>query len=289
MSTTSHSQALDDGADGASVAPANTLARSAPLGTQLAQTVLPAAFIATVFIAWELWVRLASLPDYLLPSPSEIVGVLASNWTSTLARDTWVTLSEALIGFTGGCLFGFTLAIAITYSKILERTIYPLIVASQATPKIALAPLFVVWLGFGIAPKIMVTILLVFFPIVVTTAQGLKSVDPSLLELLRSVSATKWQIFRKVRLPHALPYIASGMKIAITLALIGAVVGEWVGANEGLGYRIIYAKSQLQTPLTFAAIAILVVVGVILFTLVSLLGRAMTPWKEEDQPMVGGM
>lgn len=251
---------------------------------------LPAAFIVSLIFAWEMWVRIAELPDFLLPAPTEIVRQLIQSWSAGLRTDAWVTLSEALIGYSGGVLLGFVLAVAITYSKILERIIWPIIVASQATPKIALAPLFVVWLGFGMAPKVMVTILLVFFPIVVTTAQGLKSVDPSLLQLLRSVSASQWQIFRKVRLPNALPYIVSGMKISITLAVIGAVVGEWVGANEGLGYRILYAKSQLQTTLTFAAIAILIVMGVLLFLAVTLLGKLLTPWMQEDeQQVVGGL
>lgn len=260
------------------------------LRAKLTRTALPAAFIASLFVAWEMWVRIADLPDYLLPAPSEIVRQLVTSWSAGLDTDTLVTATEAIIGFTGGCLLGFVLAIAITYSKVLERMIYPIIVSSQATPKIALAPLFVVWLGFGMTPKVMITILLVFFPIVITTAQGLKSVDPSLLELLRSVSASKWQIFKKVRLPHALPYIVSGMKIAITLAVIGAVVGEWVGANEGLGYRILYAKSQLQTTLTFAAIAILVLMGIALFLTVSIVGKLITPWtRADDQQVIGGL
>lgn len=287
MSTTLESTDQEPDSD---LHPEGPAGRLVSLRQKAAQTALPAAFIVSVIVTWEVWVRTAEVPQFLLPAPTDIFDTLVASWGTGLATDARITLLEALIGFTGGCLLGFVLAIAITYSKILERMIYPIIVSAQATPKIALAPLFVVWLGFGMAPKVMVTILLVFFPIVITTAHGLKSVDPSLLELLRSVSANRWQIFRKVRLPNALPHVFSGMKIAITLAVIGAVVGEWVGANAGLGYRIIYAKSQLQTTLTFAAIAVLIAMGIVLFIAVSVLGNVLTPWTSEDeQQMFGGL
>jgi NitT/TauT family transport system permease protein len=178
-----------------------------------------------------------------------------------------------------GAVVGFLLALLIAYSPLLERMLYPLIVASQAVPKIAIAPLFILWFGFGIWPKVVVTVLLVFFPVVVTSAEGLMSVDRNLIDLLRSVNATPLQIFTKVRLPHALPQVLAGLKIAIALAVVGAVVGEWVGADKGLGYMILFANSQLDTTLSFAAITLLVVMGVVLFIAVDLLGRLITPWQ----------
>lgn len=252
---------------------------------RIGHVLLPVLALVVLVAAWQLWVQLGNIKEFLLPSPADIAHELYASWSSILAPNAWVTLQETLIGFALGCLLGFILAVGITYSRFLERVLYPPIVASQAVPKLAIAPLFVVWLGFGMLPKIVVTILLVFFPIVVTAAQGLRSVDASLLELLRSVSANGWQVFWKVRLPHALPAIMSGMKIGMTLAVIGAVVGEWVGANAGLGYLVLYSQSQLNTRLTFAAIIILVVMGLVLFALVDLLGRVLTPWSNEAQQL----
>lgn len=252
---------------------------------RIGHVLLPIGVLVLLVVLWQVWVTTAGIKQFLLPAPTQIARELYGSWSSTLAPDTWITLQETLAGFALGCVLGFLLAVAITYSRFLERILYPPIVASQAVPKLAIAPLFVVWLGFGILPKIVVTITLVFFPIVVTAAQGLMSVDRNLLELLRSVNASPWQAFRKVRLPHALPAIMSGMKIGMTLAVIGAVVGEWVGANAGLGYRVLYAQSQLQTPLTFAAIVILVAMGIVLFMLVDLLGRLLTPWSNEARQL----
>ncbi|MCC6608389.1 MAG: ABC transporter permease [Burkholderiales bacterium] len=241
---------------------------------------LPILAFAVLIALWQLWVVWAGVPAFLLPAPTVIVRALIDGWPDPLAYDTWVTLQETLGGFALGCVLGFLLAIGITYSRFLERVLYPPIVASQAVPKLAIAPLFVIWLGFGILPKIIITMTLVFFPIVVTTAQGLMSVDANLIELLRSVNARPWQVFWKVRLPHALPAIISGMKIGITLAVIGAVVGEWVGAGAGLGYRVLFAQSQLQTPVTYAAILILITLGVGLFALLDAAGRLAAPWSD---------
>lgn len=264
--------------------PAGPVARSRlrRVGGRLLRGVVPVAILAALIGVWQLWVVEAHIRSFLLPTPAAIFKELVRQWGPVLAKQTWVTFEETIIGFVLGCAVGFLLAVGITYSKLLERVLYPPIVASQAVPKIAIAPLFVVWLGFGIAPKILVTLLLVFFPIAVTSAQGLMSVDRNLVELLRSVGAGEWIVFRKVRLPYGLPQIISGMKIGITLAVVGAVVGEWVGANAGLGYTITYAQSQLETTLTFAAIAILVVMGVVLFLAVNLLEKILVPWARSE-------
>ncbi|HET9077573.1 MAG TPA: ABC transporter permease [Acidimicrobiales bacterium] len=251
-------------------------------GARVLRDLLPLAILAALIGVWQLWVVEAHIRSFLLPTPASVFKELVREWGPVLAKQTWVTFEETILGFILGFAVGFLLAVGITYSRLLERVLYPPIVASQAVPKIAIAPLFVVWLGFGIAPKVVVTLLLVFFPIAVTSAQGLMGVDQNLVELLRSVGAGEWVIFRKVRLPYALPQIISGMKIGITLAVVGAVVGEWVGATAGLGYTITYAQSQLETTLTFAAIVILVVMGVVLFLAVNVLERLLVPWARSE-------
>jgi len=241
------------------------------------RTVLPTLFLLLCVALWQASVVLLHVSTFVLPAPTLIVARIVRSWPEILPNAV-VTLQETLVGFALGAVVGFVLALLIAYSPLFEQMLYPLIVASQAVPKIAVAPLFILWFGFGIWPKVVVTVLLVFFPVVVTSAEGLMSVDRSLIDLLRSVSANPWQVFVKVRLPHALPQVLAGLKIAIALAVVGAVVGEWVGADKGLGYLIIFANSQLDTTLAFAAITILVIIGVALFMAVDLVGRLVTPW-----------
>jgi NitT/TauT family transport system permease protein len=243
----------------------------------LLRSALPTAFLVLCVVAWQVLVVALHVRTFVLPAPTVIVARILRSWP-IIFPNLLVTLEETLIGFALGAAIGFVLALLIAYSRLLERMLYPLIVASQAVPKIAVAPLFILWFGFGIWPKVVVTALLVFFPVVVTSAEGLMSVDRNLVDLLRSVNATAWQIFLKVRLPHALPQVLSGLKIAIALAVVGAVVGEWVGADKGLGYMIVFANSQLDTTLSFAAITLLVVLGVLLFIAVDVVGRLITPW-----------
>jgi NitT/TauT family transport system permease protein len=242
--------------------------------------ILPALLIIALLVAWQLVTSLTSLFEpYILPKPSDIVARIVDSpgllWTN--AR---VTLVETLVGFTIGVVVGVGLAIPITYSRTARNALYPLIVASQAVPKVAIAPLLVVWLGLGITPKLAVVALMVFFPVVVTAAEGFGSVDRNLLDLLRSVNASEWQVFRRVRLPHAMPQLFSGLKIGITLAVVGAVVGEWVGADSGLGYLILHANSLLDTTLLYAALAVLVAMGVVLFILVEVAERLLLPWRD---------
>lgn len=242
--------------------------------------IYPTAFMILLILLWEVYVRAAEVPAYLVPAPSAIlVRMVVSR--AVLFEHGAITLWEVLTGFAGGILIGFALAIAIVYSSVLERTLYPLIVASQAVPKIAIAPLFVLWFGFGIWPKIVVTILLTFFPIVVATADGLMSVDRNLINLLRSVHAPERVVFMKIRLPNALPSIMTGMKIAITLAVVGAIVGEWVGSDKGLGYLIQYANTQLDSTLLFSSIMYLVIIGIVLYLVVEWLERKLLPWHDK--------
>lgn len=245
-----------------------------------AQRLLPAAFIAAILILWEVVARLGSVPEYILPAPTDIAARVVRSW-DILWDALLVTTSEVLIGFALGVVLGIGLAIPIAYSTTVRNTLYPIIVASQAVPKIAIAPLLVLWLGFDIWPKIAVTALMVFFPVTVTAAEGFTSVDRNLIDLLRSVHASPAQLFFRIRFPHAMPHIFSGLKVGITLAVVGAVVGEWVGADSGLGYLLVYANTLLDSTLLFAALFLLIVLGVVLFILVGVAERLILPWNHE--------
>ncbi len=276
------------GRPGPVVTPTVAASRAVPLRSRRSvQRALPAAFVLLVLLAWEIVANLGSVPTYILPAPTAIAERVVRSW-GTLWDATIVTTSEVLIGFVVGVALGIGLAIPIAYSRIVRSTLYPLIVASQAVPKIAIAPLLVLWLGFGIWPKIAVTTLMVFFPVTVTAAEGFSSVDRNLLDLLRSVDASPAQIFLRVRFPHALPHIFSGLKVGITLAVVGAVVGEWVGADSGLGYLLTYANTLLDSTLLFAALFLLIVLGVILFVAVDLGERLLLPWHHGDEIALGG-
>lgn len=243
------------------------------------RALFPTVFLVVLVVLWEVIARVTEVPRYILPAPTEIGERLVRSW-GLLWEHSVVTLTEIGIGFVAGVALGLGLAIPIAFSTVVRNTLYPLIVASQAVPKIAIAPLLVLWLGFDIWPKIVVTALMVFFPVTVTAAEGLTSVDRNLLDLLRSVHANQAQIFFKVRMPHALPHIFSGLKIGITLAVVGAVVGEWVGADSGLGYLLVYANTLLDSTLLFAALTLLIVIGVVLFILVGIAERLLLPWHQ---------
>lgn len=242
----------------------------------------PTAFLVAVVVLWEIASRATDVPAYILPAPTAIAERLVRSW-GILWHHSVVTLTEIGIGFAVGVALGLGLAIPISYSAVVRNTLYPLIVASQAVPKIAIAPLLVLWLGFDMGPKIVVTALMVFFPVTVTAAEGLTSVDRNLLDLLRSVNASQAQIFFRIRFPHALPHIFSGLKIGITLAVVGAVVGEWVGADSGLGYLLVYANTLLDTTLLFASLFLLVAIGVVLFVLVGIAERVLLPWHQAEE------
>lgn len=240
--------------------------------------IYPTVFLVVLVLLWELVARLELVASYILPAPTAVVERMIRDW-DVVWDHTVTTLVEIGVGFVLGTLVGIVLALPIAYSAVFRNTIYPLIVASQAVPKIAIAPLLVLWLGFGLWPKIVITALMVFFPVVVTAAEGFGSVDRSLLELLRSVSAPRSQVFTRVTLPHALPRIMAGLKIGITLAVVGAIVGEWVGADSGLGYLLVYANTFLDSTLLFAALVLLVVIGVVLFSLIGGVERLLMPWQ----------
>lgn len=236
----------------------------------------PTLFIIVLFILWEIASPLLKVPDYLLPAPSAIFSTTLSN-KAILLKHTMTTLNEIIIGFIMAVALSILLAIGVCYSRFLKDVIYPLAIFTQTVPKLAIAPLFIVWFGFDIMPKIVITALIGFFPILINAVVGLTTVDERLLKLLDSVSASKWDVFRKVRLPNSSPYLFAGFKTAITFCVIGAIVGEWVGADRGLGYLILIANSQLKTRLLFAAIFAISILGILLFLLIILLELAISP------------
>jgi ABC-type nitrate/sulfonate/bicarbonate transport system permease component len=237
----------------------------------------PVVIIVCVLGVWEGLVRLFVVPEWLLPAPSAI-GVELHDSASLLWGHTLVTLEEVLIGFGLALGVGIFLAIGIAYSRLLERSVYPFVIASQTIPIIAIAPLLLIWLGYGLSPKIVVVALISFFPIVVNMVDGLKAVDVDMIDMMRTMGASRWQIFTKLQMPSSLPSLFSGTKIAIAVSVIGAVIGEWVGARAGLGYLMTVSAPYFLTARVFAAIFILSVMGIALFVTVALLERVLLPW-----------
>jgi NitT/TauT family transport system permease protein len=246
------------------------------------KSLLGATLTFIVLVAlWEVLVRWFDVPQWLLPSPSAI-GHAMYEWQGELAHHTLVTLYETLAGYGLSIAISIPLAVAVVYSPLLQNTIYPILLGFQSMPKVAIAPLLVLWIGFGPMPKIAVVFLVCFFPIVVATASGLTSVPPSLMDLIRSLSASSLQTFIKIRFPTAMPHIFVGLKIAITFAVIGAVIGEFVGSDQGLGYLILVSTSQSKTPLAFGALVILTVMSIILYYGVEFIERWVVPWAPKN-------
>jgi NitT/TauT family transport system permease protein len=239
--------------------------------------------IGALLVAWHLAVVIFDIPPYVLPLPWDVLVELVEQWNVQLFDETMVTFIESLGGFLLAIAVSVPLAILITYSDLLNRLVMPALVVSQVIPKIALAPLFVIWLGFGLLPKVLMSFLVAFFAIVVSTVVGLQSIEPNMLHLSRSMGASTLQTFLKVRLPNSLPTFFGGLKVGVTLAVIGAIVGEFVGAGSGLGHLTIIAMASLNLPLTFAAILMMGVIGVVMYGAVVLLERLTVPWKKRDE------
>jgi NitT/TauT family transport system permease protein len=241
------------------------------------RTLSVTSVIVGFFIFWELCVRLFAVPAYILPPPSAIGVELLSNplW---YGRHAFYTIGACMLGFLLALLIGVVAAIGIVYSKILENTLYTLLVSLNSIPKIALAPLFIIWMGTGIRSEIAISMLIALFAIVIDTVLGLRSADPDVLELAKSMKATPLQVLWKVRFPTALPTMFAGMKVAISLALVGAIAGEFVASQVGLGYAILTAQGMFQITTVFASIVLLGILGTMLFYLMNLIERWVVPW-----------
>jgi NitT/TauT family transport system permease protein len=241
------------------------------------QTFYLLATLAVLLLAWEAACHVFSIGAYLLPKPSDVIKTILDD-PVFLLRHGLVTSMATLAGFVLATAVGILIAIVIVYSPFLEKTLFTALVAFNAIPKIAIAPLFIMWIGTGLESKVLMAFLIAIFPIIVDTVMGLRSIDPAQLDLVRTYRASQVQTFFKIRFPNALPSIFAGMKVGITLALIGTIVGEFVGANRGLGFVILQAQGTYQTPLVFAAIAMLSILGVILFNAIDLAERLALPW-----------
>jgi NitT/TauT family transport system permease protein len=230
---------------------------------------LPAATAAAVLLSWQLLVGLLAVPEVILPSPAEIAEEMRQAWPMLLANALPTTL-DTLMAFFAATVLGVGCAIVLSYSRLLRDTLYPNLVVFQLVPKVALAPLFVVWLGVGSTSHVAFAAFVSFFPIAISAAVGFSSVEASALQLCRSLTASEWQCFLMVRFPFALPAIFSGMKIAMTMATIGVIIAEFISSKAGLGYYILFASSRMETANVFAALVTLCAVGVALFGAVAL-------------------
>ncbi|MGJ7498101.1 ABC transporter permease [Variovorax sp. RT4R15] len=237
----------------------------------------PIAGVILLLTVWQLVCMIWAVPTAVLPTPVKVAYAFAEHWQA-IVEEGWVTLKATFYGFALSLVLGIPLAVAVTSFRWVNLTFYPLLVALQSVPKVALAPILLVWLGTGMSSKLALAWLVAFFPVVVDTAAGLQSTPKELLELARSLRASRWQVFRMVRFPAALPFVITGAKVAVTLSLIGAVIGEFVGAGEGLGFLLLSATSQINTPLAFAALFGLSFMGMAVYLLVVLGEQALSAW-----------
>ena len=242
----------------------------------------PLAIMVGILGLWEAYVRIFNVQKWLLPAPSVIIETMVVD-AGLLSRHTVTTVEEVIVGFAMALAAGVILASVIALSTTIERAIYPFVIASQTIPIIVIAPLLLIWIGYGLAPKFIVVALIAFFPIVVNTVDGLKSVDPDSVRSMRTLGANRRQIFMKLQLPTSLPFLFSGAKIAVAVSVIGAVIGEWVGSSQGLGYLMIRSKPQFLTERVFAAIFVLSLMGITLFALVGLVERLSIPWWHNER------
>jgi len=231
-----------------------------------------------LMILWEAGVRLFHIPGWMLPAPTAIIAI-AKEWAPELLYNSCITVQETIIGFVLALVLSLPLAVIIAFTSTTRRLLYPILLGLQSIPKVALAPLVILWLGIGNWPKIVIVVLVCFFPILVNVVAGFEAVPKPMLDLMYSLRASKLAVFRRLRAPIATPHLFTGCKVAITFAVIGAVIGEFVAAQEGLGYMILMSTAQSQTPLAFAAIILLTVISVVLFHAIEILERKLVTWR----------
>lgn len=237
----------------------------------------PIVFFVVLLVLWEILVEVIKVPSFILPPPGDLWRAFVKK-LAILGSHSFITFIEAFGGFFLSLVLGVTFAILVVYSRHLQNTIYPLIVILYAMPKSAFAPLMVIWVGYGLFSKIAIAFLVAFFPIVVNTVVGLKEVEPELLELARINRGSELDVFKKIRLPNALPYMFAGIKVAIVLSVTGAIVAEFVAANEGLGYLVLQANYSLDTAFALVILLILALLSLALFGLAEILQRKLAPW-----------
>jgi ABC-type nitrate/sulfonate/bicarbonate transport system permease component len=252
--------------------------RNASLLSHLGDAALPFGIVVALLATWEAAVHLLKIQPFVLPAPTEIFKELLISGPTVILPQLHVTLIETLAGYLAAVIISAILSVLILYSSTFRRGVLPLIVASQTIPIITMAPVLVIWFGYNSLPRIIITAIVAFFPLTIAAVTGLKSLEPQFIDFFRSLNATPAQIFFKLRLPVALPSIFGGLKVAATLAVIGATISEWVGASQGIGYLIAQDTALLNTTRVFASLTVLGVAGMALFGLVGLIERLSMPW-----------
>lgn len=242
----------------------------------------PVVAAAIAVVAWEAWIRVREVPEYLLPAPSAVARALVAD-PGRFAEGGWVSLTEALGGLGVGAGAAFLLAVVMAHSRPLERALYPLALLVKVTPVVAVAPLFIIWFGFGALPKVLIAALITFFPMLVNAVTGLRSVDPAAHDFLRTLNATPVQLFWRLRLPASLPYVLAALRISVPLALIGAVVAEWMAGDGGIGQVVLIANADFDTPALFGAVIVLALIAVTLTAAISLLERRLLFWHDSAE------
>ena len=237
----------------------------------------PTSIAFLMLLIWHGCCVFFVIPEAILPTPGKIIETIFKHW-ELLAIHTWPTTSECLMGFGLAVFVGMGLGILLAFFPMFHNSVYPLVIAFQVVPKVALAPLFIVWFGLGTLSRVLLAFVIAFFPMVVNTYAGILSTDPLMVRMAHAFSANRWTVFCKIEFPNALPYIFSGLKIGITFAVIGIIVAEFVTAQEGLGYLIVFAEGNIDTPLLMAALTVLSIVGVVLYAAVVALERLVITW-----------
>jgi NitT/TauT family transport system permease protein len=251
-------------------------------GDFLIKVVSPAAFTVALFLLWELICKLLNIPLTILPAPSDVFAALWQ-YRKPIIDNSWVTLWTTLAGFLIATVFGLLLGIAVGWHRALYAGIYPVMVGFNSVPKVAVVPVLILWFGIGEAPAVLTAFLISFFPIVVNVATGLATTEPELEDVLRALGASKLDIMRKVGIPRSLPYFFGSLKVAITLAFVGAVVSETVGANKGIGKLMLDAQAAFQVPIVFAGLIVLAVLGILLYAATALIEKRFTGWAFRGQ------
>lgn len=255
-----------------------------PWTAHIATYLYPTLVTAFIFAVWEAVTRAGLVPSLILPSPSSILQTAIAKF-SLLMQMSAITSAEFLLGFALSVAVGLPLGALIVYSRALETAFYPILVAFQIIPKAAVAPIFVVWLGTGLSSKVLIAFAIAFFPVVIDTVVGLRSAQPETIHLLRSMGGTPFQVFRYVRFPNALPAIFGGLKVAATLAVVGAIVGEFVSAEKGLGYLVLVANGELDTRLVYACVLMLTLLGIIFYFIIEITEKFVVHWHVSARQM----
>ena len=241
----------------------------------------PGLFFVAMLAAWQIACDVFAVPTFLLPTPVEILRKIAEV-SDRMVLHSLATLREILIGFGIACVGGVALAAITAHSRLFSRTVFPILVMSQTVPTIAIAPLLVIWFGPGDVSRLIVVFMIAFFPMVVNTAVGLSTAEPEMLDLVRTLRASRWQVFAKIRFPNALPYIFTGLKLNATMSVIGAIVGEFVASERGLGALIITGGVTLETPSIFASLILISALGLVLYGLVVAVEHLVAPWAHRE-------